>query len=70
LPGPHHPGMPMHPPHMGGPPPPYPYGHPPRMEEKTILRKKFSWKHYPEVSRSNAHFFVLFSHITLSHIII
>jgi hypothetical protein len=22
----------------------------PRMEEKTILRKKFSWKHYPEVS--------------------
>jgi hypothetical protein len=22
----------------------------PRLEEKTILRKKFSWKHYPEVS--------------------
>jgi len=51
LPGPHHPGMPMHPHHMGGPPPPYPYGHPPRMEEKTILRKKFSWKHYPELER-------------------
>jgi hypothetical protein len=48
----HHPGMPpMHSPHhMGGPPPSYPYGHPARMmEEKTILRKKFSWKHYPEV---------------------
>jgi hypothetical protein len=48
----HHPGMPpMHPSHhMGGPPPSYTYGHPPRMmEEKTILRKKFSWKHYPEV---------------------
>eukprot|EP00531_Pseudo-nitzschia_arenysensis_P009786 CAMPEP_0116130674 /NCGR_PEP_ID=MMETSP0329-20121206/8605_1 /TAXON_ID=697910 /ORGANISM="Pseudo-nitzschia arenysensis, Strain B593" /LENGTH=726 /DNA_ID=CAMNT_0003625067 /DNA_START=204 /DNA_END=2384 /DNA_ORIENTATION=+ len=51
LPGPHHPGMPMHPHHMGGPPPPYPYSHPPRMEEKTILRKKFSWKHYPELER-------------------
>jgi hypothetical protein len=23
--------------------------HHPRVEEKTILRKKFSWKHYPEV---------------------
>jgi hypothetical protein len=52
LSGPRHPGMSMHPPHMGGPPPPYPYGHPPRMEEKTILRKKFSWKHYPEVRRN------------------
>jgi len=51
LPGPHHPVMSMHAPHMGGPPPPYPYGHPPRMEEKTILRKKFSWKHYPELER-------------------
>eukprot|EP00751_Fragilariopsis_kerguelensis_P031417 CAMPEP_0170916518 /NCGR_PEP_ID=MMETSP0735-20130129/6843_1 /TAXON_ID=186038 /ORGANISM="Fragilariopsis kerguelensis, Strain L26-C5" /LENGTH=799 /DNA_ID=CAMNT_0011314637 /DNA_START=169 /DNA_END=2568 /DNA_ORIENTATION=+ len=50
--GPRHPGMPpMHPHHMGGPPVPYPYGHPPRMEEKTILRKKFSWKHYPELER-------------------
>jgi len=50
----HHPGMPpMHPlHHMGGPPPSYPYGHPSRMmEEKTILRKKFSWKHYPELER-------------------
>ncbi|VEU40455.1 unnamed protein product [Pseudo-nitzschia multistriata] len=52
MPGPHHPGMPIPPPHMmGGPPPPYHYGHPPRMEEKTILRKKFSWKHYPELER-------------------
>lgn len=51
LPLSHHSGMPMHPPHMGGPPPPYAYGHPPRMEEKTILRKKFSWKHYPELER-------------------
>jgi len=51
LSGPHHSGMPMHPSHMGGPPPPYAYGHPPRMEEKTILRKKFSWKHYPELER-------------------
>jgi len=51
MPGPHHPGMPMPPPHMSGPPPPYPYSHPPRMEEKTILRKKFSWKHYPELER-------------------
>jgi hypothetical protein len=38
----HHPGM-----HV----PPYGYGYHPRMEEKTILRKKFSWKHYPEVSK-------------------
>lgn len=28
---------------------PYTYVQQPRMEEKTILRKKFSWKHYPEV---------------------
>lgn len=41
----------------GAPPPPgppyvSPYGHVqhPPVEEKTILRKKFSWKHYPEVS--------------------
>jgi hypothetical protein len=38
----------------GGPPgPPYvsPYSHIPQpaVEEKTVLRKKFSWKHYPEV---------------------
>mmetsp|Transcript_5850 Transcript_5850/g.11958 ORF Transcript_5850/g.11958 Transcript_5850/m.11958 type:complete len:621 (+) Transcript_5850:273-2135(+) len=50
-------------PYMGrdgppGPPPPpgppyvSPYGHPhPPAEEKTILRKKFSWKHYPELER-------------------
>ena len=31
----------------GAPPPP---PHPP-VEEKTILRKKFSWKHYPELER-------------------
>jgi hypothetical protein len=29
---------------------PYTYVQQPRLEEKTILRKKFSWKHYPEVS--------------------
>jgi len=34
------------------PPPmaPYTMVQQPRLEEKTILRKKFSWKHYPEVS--------------------
>ena len=31
---------------------PYTYVQQPRLEEKTILRKKFSWKHYPEVGRS------------------
>lgn len=29
---------------------PYTLVQQPRLEEKTILRKKFSWKHYPEVS--------------------
>jgi hypothetical protein len=40
--------------HRPGTAPMYPgtYGHPPLMEEKTILRKKFSWKHYPEVRRT------------------
>lgn len=39
--------------HRPGTVPMYPgtYGHPPLMEEKTILRKKFSWKHYPELER-------------------
>jgi hypothetical protein len=37
---------------MHGGPPPYGYMQHPRMEEKTILRKKFSWKHYPEVGRA------------------
>lgn len=39
--------------HRPGTAPMYPgtYGHPPLMEEKTILRKKFSWKHYPELER-------------------
>jgi hypothetical protein len=41
-------------PHRPPPPPhhsaPYTYVQQPRLEEKTILRKKFSWKHYPEVS--------------------
>lgn len=50
----------------GGPPPSYsydeynpppayaPYTHvqQPRLEEKTVLKKKFSWKHYPEVCSS------------------
>ena len=38
--------------HRPPPPPhaaPYTYVQQPRLEEKTILRKKFSWKHYPEV---------------------
>ena len=58
MPGPHHPGMSMHPHHMGGPSPPYSYGHPPRIEEKTILRKKFSWKHYPEVRTKSPSIFM------------
>lgn len=29
--------------------PPYPYMQPPNRDEKTVLRKKFSWKHFPEV---------------------
>lgn len=44
--------------HDGGPPPvpsmtyaPYTYVQQPHLEEKTILRKKFSWKHYPELER-------------------
>ena len=63
-PGPHEGWYPPTTPYMGrdgppGPPPPppgppyvSPYGplHPPA-EEKTILRKKFSWKHYPELER-------------------
>jgi hypothetical protein len=32
---------------------PYTYVQQPRLEDKTILRKKFSWKHYPEVRRIN-----------------
>eukprot|EP00980_Cylindrotheca_fusiformis_P013520 scaffold3450_cov114-Cylindrotheca_fusiformis.AAC.25 len=30
---------------------PYTYVQQPRLEEKTILKKKFSWKHYPELER-------------------
>lgn len=30
---------------------PYTYVQQPRLEDKTILRKKFSWKHYPELER-------------------
>jgi hypothetical protein len=48
----HYRGPPQaHHPHPGMHPPPYGYMHQPRIEEKTILRKKFSWKHYPEVSK-------------------
>ncbi|KAG7353976.1 hypothetical protein IV203_003332 [Nitzschia inconspicua] len=51
-PPPHYRGPPPPPHHHPGSyPPPYGYLHPPRMEEKTILRKKFSWKHYPELER-------------------
>jgi hypothetical protein len=38
-----------YPPHLPPPPLPYTFVQQPRMENKTILRKKFSWKHYPEV---------------------
>lgn len=39
--------------HHRPPPPvaPYTLVQQPRLEEKTILRKKFSWKHYPELER-------------------
>ena len=30
---------------------PYTYVQQPHLEEKTVLRKKFSWKHYPELER-------------------
>jgi hypothetical protein len=53
-PPPHYRGGPLphhHHPHPGMHPPPFAYMHQPRIEEKTILRKKFSWKHYPEVSK-------------------
>ena len=51
--------MPVEDPYYRGPPPPpsaplhyrspYTTVQQPRLEEKSILRKKFSWKHYPEV---------------------
>ena len=41
------------PPMMHGGYAPYSYVQQPSMEEKTVLRKKFSWKHYPEVCISN-----------------
>ena len=47
-------GPPGPPPPPQGPPYVSPYGHPhghPPVEEKTLLRKKFSWKHYPELER-------------------
>lgn len=43
---PHHPPPPLN--HAS----PYTYVQQPRLEEKTILKKKFSWKHYPEVSEN------------------
>lgn len=43
-------GHPGYPPHMSGVIPPYTYVQQPTHEEKTVLRKKFSWKHFPEVS--------------------
>jgi hypothetical protein len=30
---------------------PYTYVQQPHLDEKTVLRKKFSWKHYPELER-------------------
>lgn len=51
--------MPVEDPYYRGPPPtpsapmlyrpPYTAVQQPRLEEKSVLRKKFSWKHYPEV---------------------
>ncbi len=41
-------GIPYRPP-PSAPVAPYTMVQQPRLEEKTILRKKFSWKHYPEV---------------------
>jgi hypothetical protein len=38
-----------YPAHLPPPPLPYTFVQQPRLENKTILRKKFSWKHYPEV---------------------
>lgn len=43
-------GNPYRPPPTA-PVPPYTMVQQPRLEEKTILRKKFSWKHYPELER-------------------
>lgn len=46
----HYPSRPEHyPSHLPPPPLPYTFVQQPRLENKTILRKKFSWKHYPEV---------------------
>jgi hypothetical protein len=54
----HHPPPPLIPPPPsryddlspgGGPHRPYSYAQHPHAGSKTVLRKKFSWKHYPEV---------------------
>ena len=46
----HYPSRPeQYPSHLPPPPLPYTFVQQPRLENKTILRKKFSWKHYPEV---------------------
>ena len=45
----HGPPPPPMPPMNHPNPAPYTYVQQPRLEEKTVLRKKFSWKHYPEV---------------------
>jgi len=71
MPGPP-PGQPYPPRYMGynGPPPPHGQGDPygmspysyvqqPHLEEKTVLRRKFSWKHYPEVGLAEPDIWVL-----------
>lgn len=62
-----YPPHPAYPPHMGGVMPPYTYIQHPNLEEKTMLRKKFSWKHFPEVSHfvHVANYYVIFSFIPL-----
>lgn len=55
-PPPHHMQYPMYHPHSGYPPhmnngvPTYPYAQQQNLDEKIVLKKKFSWKHFPEVS--------------------
>lgn len=46
---------------------PYTYVQQPRLEEKTVLRKKFSWKHYPEVSHVKYAFWFVRDDASISH---
>jgi hypothetical protein len=42
---------------------PYTYVQQPRLKEETILRKKFSWKHYPEVRQRLLQVAVVSNHL-------